>query len=47
MSRLFDAGAQDIMYPRCGSVEEAKQAVDASKFAPVGRMIIKNRLEQI
>lgn len=37
ISRMFEAGAQGVMYPRCDSPEEAAQVVDAVKFAPLGR----------
>src|SRR5579872_6258376 len=36
MSRLLEAGAQGIMYPRCESAEEAAEVVKWAKFAPVG-----------
>ena len=37
LSRMLEAGAQGIMYPRCESAEEAAQVVEAAKFAPLGR----------
>ncbi|WP_425399134.1 HpcH/HpaI aldolase family protein [Aeoliella sp.] len=37
ISRLLEAGAQAIMYPRCESPEEAREVVDAVKFAPLGK----------
>lgn len=37
MGRLLEAGAQGIMYPRCGSADEAREVVKWSKFAPLGR----------
>jgi len=36
MGRLLEAGAQGIMYPRCESVDEAKELVRWAKFAPQG-----------
>lgn len=36
ISRMCEAGAQGVMYPRCESAEEARQVVDAVKFAPLG-----------
>ena len=36
MARLMEAGAQGIMYPRCESVEEAKDVIRFSKFHPLG-----------
>ena len=36
MSRLLEAGAQGIMYPRCGDAKEAAEVVRWSKFAPLG-----------
>jgi len=35
-ARLLEAGAQGIMYPRCQSVQEAKEVVFNMKFAPKG-----------
>lgn len=37
MARLLEAGAAGIMYPRCHSAEDARQAVRWAKFAPVGQ----------
>ncbi len=37
MARMLEAGAQAIMYPRCESVEEAKEVVRWAKFAPLGQ----------
>ncbi len=37
LQRMLEAGAQGIMYPRCASAEEARQVVEAVKFAPQGR----------
>lgn len=37
MGRLFEAGAQGIMYPRCESAEEAAELVRWAKFAPHGQ----------
>lgn len=37
MGRLLEAGAQGIMYPRCGDAAEAREVVSWSKFAPLGR----------
>ncbi len=37
MARLLEAGAAGIMYPRCQSADDARQAVAWAKFAPVGR----------
>lgn len=36
MGRLLELGASGIMYPRCSGVEEAKEVVRWSKFAPLG-----------
>ncbi|QEG33434.1 HpcH/HpaI aldolase family protein [Bythopirellula goksoeyrii] len=36
MSRLLEAGAQGIMYPRCSNAEEAAEVVRWAKFAPLG-----------
>lgn len=36
MSRLLEAGAHGILYPRCDSAEEAREVVRWSKFAPLG-----------
>jgi 4-hydroxy-2-oxoheptanedioate aldolase len=36
ISRLLEAGAAGIMYPRCGSSEEAAEVVKWAKFAPLG-----------
>jgi 4-hydroxy-2-oxoheptanedioate aldolase len=36
MSRLLEAGAQAIMYPRCESAEEAAEVVRWARFAPLG-----------
>lgn len=36
LSRLLEAGAQGIMYPRCESAEEAAEVVRWAKFAPHG-----------
>ncbi len=37
VSRLLEAGAQGIMYPRCDNAAEAAQVIHWAKFAPVGR----------
>lgn len=37
MSRMFEAGATGIMYPRCDSAEEAREVVKWAKFAPLGK----------
>ena len=37
MSRLLELGASGIMYPRCESVEEAREVVQWAKFAPLGK----------
>jgi 4-hydroxy-2-oxoheptanedioate aldolase len=37
MSRMLEAGATGIMYPRCDSPAEAKEVVRWAKFAPVGQ----------
>ena len=37
MSRMLEAGAQGIMYPRCQDAAEAKEVVDWIKFAPQGK----------
>ncbi|MBP8260255.1 MAG: aldolase [Verrucomicrobia bacterium] len=36
MSRLLEAGAQGIMYPRCESAAEAAEVVRWARFAPLG-----------
>ena len=36
MSRLLEAGAKGIMYPRCDNAKEAAEVVRWSKFAPLG-----------
>lgn len=36
MGRLLEAGANGILYPRCESVEEAREVVRWAKFAPMG-----------
>ncbi len=36
MGRLLEAGANGILYPRCESVEEAREVVRWAKFAPIG-----------
>ena len=36
MGRLLEAGAQGILYPRCESAEEAREAVKWAKFHPLG-----------
>lgn len=36
LGRLLEAGATGILYPRCESVDEAKEAVRWCKFAPIG-----------
>lgn len=37
MSRMLEAGAQGIMYPRCDDAAEAREVVAWAKFAPEGR----------
>jgi len=37
ISRMLELGAHGIMYPRCESAAEAKQVVNAAKFAPIGK----------
>jgi 4-hydroxy-2-oxoheptanedioate aldolase len=37
LSRLLEAGAHGIMYPRCDDAEEAAQVVNWAKFAPLGK----------
>lgn len=37
MSRMLEAGATGIMYPRCSSPEEAAEVVRWAKFAPLGQ----------
>lgn len=37
LSRLLEAGAQGIMYPRCEGPEEAREVVRWAKFAPIGQ----------
>ncbi len=36
LSRLLEAGAAGIMYPRCEHEEEAAEVVRAARFAPMG-----------
>jgi 4-hydroxy-2-oxoheptanedioate aldolase len=36
-SRLLEAGAQGIMYPRCDNAAEAAEVVRWTKFAPLGK----------
>lgn len=36
MSRLLEAGAHGILYPRCESAEEAREVVKWAKFHPLG-----------
>lgn len=36
MSRMLEAGAQGILYPRCDDAKEAAEVVRWSKFAPLG-----------
>lgn len=36
MSRMLEAGAAGIMYPRCGDAAEAAEVVKWAKFAPLG-----------
>ncbi|NLF40350.1 aldolase [bacterium] len=36
MGRLLEAGAHGILYPRCESVEEAREVVRWAKFPPLG-----------
>jgi 4-hydroxy-2-oxoheptanedioate aldolase len=36
MSRIFEIGAQGIMYPRCDHADEARQVVRWAKFYPQG-----------
>lgn len=37
MSRMLEAGASGIMYPRCDSADEAREVVKWAKFAPLGK----------
>ena len=37
ISRLLEAGAQGIMYPRCDDAAEAAEVVKWAKFAPIGK----------
>jgi 4-hydroxy-2-oxoheptanedioate aldolase len=37
MSRMLEAGATGIMYPRCDSAEEAREVVKWAKFPPIGK----------
>lgn len=37
ISRLLEAGAQGIIYPRCDNAEEAKEVVKWMKFYPAGK----------
>lgn len=36
MSRMLEAGAHGILYPRCDNADEAREVVRWSKFAPLG-----------
>lgn len=36
LSRMLEAGAQGIMYPRCESADEAREVIKWAKFAPQG-----------
>ncbi len=36
-ARLFEAGAQGIMYPRCDNAAEAAEVVKWTKFPPIGK----------
>lgn len=36
MSRMLEAGAQGILYPRCDDAKEAAEVVRWAKFAPLG-----------
>lgn len=37
LSRMLEAGAHGIMYPRCDDAAEAAEAVKWTKFAPLGK----------
>ena len=37
MQRMFEAGAQGIMYPRCDDATEAASVVEWAKFQPLGK----------
>jgi len=37
MSRMLEAGATGIMYPRCDSPDEAREVVKWARFAPLGK----------
>jgi 4-hydroxy-2-oxoheptanedioate aldolase len=37
MSRMLEAGATGIMYPRCDNISEAREVVRWAKFAPLGQ----------
>jgi 4-hydroxy-2-oxoheptanedioate aldolase len=37
MARMLEIGATGIMYPRCDSVDEAREVVRWAKFAPLGQ----------
>jgi 4-hydroxy-2-oxoheptanedioate aldolase len=37
LGRMLEIGAQGIMYPRCSGPDEAREVVQWSKFAPLGR----------
>lgn len=37
LSRLLEAGAMGIIYPRCDNAEEAREVVRWAKFAPLGK----------
>lgn len=36
-AKMFDLGADGVMYPRCRNVAEVRTLVDWTRFAPVGR----------
>ncbi len=37
ISRMLEAGAQGIMYPRCDDAAEAREVIKWAKFAPLGK----------
>jgi 4-hydroxy-2-oxoheptanedioate aldolase len=37
LSRMLEAGAQGVMYPRCRDAADAAEAVRFAKFAPLGK----------
>jgi len=46
-SRLLDAGCQGIVFPHCDDARQAKAAVDAVKYPPVGKRSLTSPLPQL